>query len=202
MLPHRNDWPVVSRRHRPPVGIDQARCRGHAGSKRRGRIATGREAELQRQLNLPWRQLHVARFQTSSLAAQSAQVKLRGEVLGKTKAKIHCKPVECTRVEHRPFAHKQMITTQNRGNRASVNRLMMNELVRPGGFEPPTFCSGGNEIKRNLLILRPLTTRLSRAPDGFSEKLRGKLLGKFLAWFKQRCGTVIAYEGRDQTADW
>src|SRR5450631_1222833 len=25
-------------------------------------------------------------------------------------------------------------------------------LVRPSGFEPPTFCSGGNEARRKLLI--------------------------------------------------
>ena len=54
-------------------------------------------------------------------------------------------------------------------------------MVRPSGFEPPTFCSGGIAIKANPLILRFGTQHFRGSRDGSSEKLQGKLLGKFSA---------------------
>jgi len=52
-------------------------------------------------------------------------------------------------------------------------------MVRPGLFERPTFCSGGNAARLILLILSVTTTLLILYSDGLSEKLLGKLLGKF-----------------------
>ena len=52
-------------------------------------------------------------------------------------------------------------------------------MVRPSGFEPPTFCSGGIAARRNLLILQIATQRFSRFSDYSLEKLLGKLLGRF-----------------------
>jgi hypothetical protein len=52
-------------------------------------------------------------------------------------------------------------------------------VVRPSGFEPPTFCSGGIAAKRNLLILRIATQQFNRLSDYPPEKLLGKLLGRF-----------------------
>jgi hypothetical protein len=50
-------------------------------------------------------------------------------------------------------------------------------VVRPSGFEPPTFCSGGNAARRNWLFSRLSTQQLNRFSVYPPEKLLGKLLG-------------------------
>jgi hypothetical protein len=50
-------------------------------------------------------------------------------------------------------------------------------LVRPRGFEPLTFCSGGNMATSNLLIFERNKVPFERSPAGSSEKLPGKLRG-------------------------
>ncbi|SPE38623.1 hypothetical protein SBA3_2910046 [Candidatus Sulfopaludibacter sp. SbA3] len=52
-------------------------------------------------------------------------------------------------------------------------------MVRPSGFEPPTFCSGGIAIKPIWLILQPSLQHINYFSAGLSAKLLGKLLGRF-----------------------
>jgi hypothetical protein len=73
-------------------------------------------------------------------------------------------------------------------------------MVRPSGFEPPTFCSGGIAASGNLLILRWCRIALRSSWDPLSEKLLGKLLGRFLACSAGHEWLVGTYHGvsRDQ----
>lgn len=63
------------------------------------------------------------------------------------------------------------------GNPFAVNPQVIEKLVRPGRFERPTFCSGGNVTTSKLLIRWTHWDHFSTSPDCLSEKLLGKLLG-------------------------
>ena len=58
-----------------------------------------------------------------------------------------------------------------------MGRKQLILMVRPSGFEPPTFCSGGNAARRNWLFSRLSTQQLNRFSVYPPEKLLGKLLG-------------------------